>query len=244
MKILAINSGRKKGNTAQVLELMKDYLEKKDGVEVEILHLNDHEVKWCVGCEQCITKDRCGVKDDVESILEKLKKSDGIILSTPVYMGNVCSKLKNVIDRSCRWFHRPPLVGKPSLMIVTTAASGLKDTVNYLRKVLVQWGTAPLGSITKTFRQLPYTLTKEDVEKLDALVAFNKIHHRPHMADLIQYQVQKVLAHKVFDIDKKYWEDQGWSQRSYYYDCRIPFHKSMCTKQFYKFLRNRVKPHI
>lgn len=225
----------------QVINGIQDYL-KKDNHTTVVVHLAEWDIKWCVGCEACITKDRCGVKDTTGELLEKMKECDALILATPVYMGNLGGKLKVLIDRSCRWFHRPPLLAKPSLIVATTAASGLKDTQSYLRKILVQWGTAPIGAITKTYRDQPYMLKDKEKSLLDRFSHFDIKKYRPTLADTMQYQVQRVLAEKIFEIDRAYWKEKAMDQQSYFYPCRIPLHKKLLSSSLYQLLSHKIKP--
>jgi multimeric flavodoxin WrbA len=95
-------------------------------------------IKDCIGFKHCILKDDCVLKDDVVQIMDKIKNSDGIILTSPVYLQAVTGKLKTFVDRTCKWFHRPEIYGKPVLIIVTTKGSGFKSTLKYLEKVVTQ----------------------------------------------------------------------------------------------------------
>jgi multimeric flavodoxin WrbA len=127
-KVIAINSSKRKRNTYGILEKLKEEF-KQRSIEVDIINLFDYEIKECIGCEACLRGNTCPHKDDVSLLMGKLKEYDGIIIGSPIYMGGVSGKLKVLIDRTCKWFHRPELEGKPVLVVSTTAASGLKETL-------------------------------------------------------------------------------------------------------------------
>jgi multimeric flavodoxin WrbA len=240
-KVLAINGSKRKLNTFGLLKSICNELEKHN-IETELINVTDFDIKGCIGCEACLRKDKCVIKDDADVLMEKLKSSDGIILGSPVYMGNISGNLKVFIDRTCRWFHRPELVGKPSLAIVTTAGSGLKDTSNYIEKVLIQWGTMPTGSITRNVKTLRNPLKQDDIKIfVEYINSESSNHHRPSFNQVIHFQVQKVLAEKILDIDKQFWIDKDWLSRIYYYDCNIGFVKKLLGKSFYRFLSKKVK---
>jgi multimeric flavodoxin WrbA len=240
-KVLAINGSKRKFNTFSLLKAICSELE-KHSIETEIVNIMDFNIKGCIGCETCLRKNKCVIKDDAEVVMEKLKSCDGIILGSPVYMGNISGNLKVFIDRTCRWFHRPELVGKPSFAVVTTAGSGLKDTSNYIEKVLIQWGTMPSGRIARNVKNLKDSIKQDDIKTFIEYINSSSINkHKPSLNQVIHFQVQKVLAEKILDIDKQFWIDNDWMSRIYYYDCSIGFMKKMLGKLFYRFLFKKVK---
>jgi len=100
-KVLAINSSKRKKNTFNLLKQLKEQLHIKN-IEVNIINLFDFDIKECLGCEKCLRKGNCHIEDDGTRLMEMMKNYDGIILSTPVYMGNISGKLKNFVDRTCK----------------------------------------------------------------------------------------------------------------------------------------------
>jgi multimeric flavodoxin WrbA len=238
-KVLAINSSKRKQNTYGILQQLKTELKKK-GIEVEILNLFDYEIKECLGCEMCLRGKACLHKDDTQFLMEKLKGYDGIILSSPIYMGGISGKLKVFIDRTCRWFHRPELVGKPALFVATTSASGLKETIKFLEKTAVQWGAFPTGSIDRTVNTLAKAVEPKEYSKFVDHLFIEKKHYSPKINQLIFFQVQKVLAEKILTVDKEYWDAKGWNKNLYYFDCKINPLSSTISKSFYKMLSRKV----
>jgi multimeric flavodoxin WrbA len=238
-KVIAINSSRRKKNTYGILQKLKEDFGKRN-IDVEIINLFDNEIKDCLGCEQCLRGKSCPHKDDANILMNKLKECDGIILSSPIYMGGVSGKLKVFIDRTCRWFHRPELVGKPVLLVATTAASGLKETIKFLEKTAVQWGAFPAGSIGRTVRNLNNPISSSEYDNFVKHLIMDRYKYRPKMSQLIFFQVQKVLAEKILPIDKEYWKEKNWLNMLYYFECSInPFNQTI-SKGFYKMLSKKV----
>lgn len=94
MKVLAvIGTARRKGN---VSELSRQILEgaKVNNHEVELVNLYDYQIRDCMGCWKCVEKGTCVFKDDFQAILNKLKDADVVIIGSPVYWGNITSKMK------------------------------------------------------------------------------------------------------------------------------------------------------
>ncbi len=196
----------------------------------------------CIGCELCIRKGaQCIQKDDSHSILSQIVAADGVILASPVYVMNITGKLKSLIDKTASWVHRPPMGGKPMLSVAITAGAGLKDVHNYLEKVGVQWGLHPTDRIERSaMNQDPVSQT--DVSKFVWHLNNPPTAYKPSLLQLIQYQVQKVMALKVAAIDRDFWIEKGWANQIYYHPCRISLDKRLIAWCFYKFLYGRVNP--
>lgn len=235
LNIIAINSSQRKINTYKVISEVKEVL-KNEEINVEIINLFDYDIKPCIGCENCLIKGDCVFNDDVSEIMDKLKSSDGIILSSPVYMENISGKLKVFLDRTCEWFHRPELYGKPILVIATTKGSGLKDTLNYLEKVVIQWGGINSGSIGRSIRNINKKVVKSECKNFIDHIKMDKKYFKPSLKALTHFQTQKVLAKKVGYLDSEYWNEKNWNDKIYYFECNINLYKRLISKGFGSFL--------
>ena len=102
MKAIAINgSPRKDGNTARLIQWVCDELH-ANHIETDVLSLSGLKISGCKACYQCFEKKnrRCSVKDDLNSIIEKLEVADAIILGSPTYFTDVTAEMKALIDRA------------------------------------------------------------------------------------------------------------------------------------------------
>jgi len=103
MKVTAFNgSARINGNTTILVNKVFEEL-RKEGIETELVHLAEKEIRGCKACYLCReNKDRrCGVDDDdINELVEKMLGSDGIILASPTYFSDVTSEMKALIDRA------------------------------------------------------------------------------------------------------------------------------------------------
>ena len=239
LKVIAINSSNRKMNTYDLITQVKEIL-KDNNIDVEIINLFDYDIKPCIGCEHCLVKGGCVLTDQVFDIMEKIKLSDGIILTSPVYMENISGKLKTFVDRTCRWFHRPEIYGKPVLVISTTKGSGLKYTLKYLEKVVIQWGGFNAGKIGRSIRNIDNKISKSDCENFIKHLSMKKESYKPSLKALINFQVQKVIAYKLIGLDSEYWKEKGWNPNAYYFKCSINIFKSLIATSFGKFLNKVV----
>ena len=234
-KIIAINSSKRKMNTYGVIKEVEKILN-NNNIDVEIINLFDYDIKPCIGCEHCLIKGNCVLKDDVSEIMDKIKSSDGVILTSPVYMENVSGALKTFLDRTCKWFHRPELCGKPILVISTTMGSGLKFTLKYLERVVIQWGGINAGKIGRSIRNMDNEVEVKEVKKFIDHIKMDKEEYKPSLDALIHFQIQKVLAKKIGYLDSEYWEEKAWNDKVYYFKSKINPIKKLIAKSFGGFL--------
>lgn len=103
MKVVAFNgSARKGGNTAQLVQMVFDELE-KEGIATELVELSGSNLSGCIACYKCFQeKDmRCAVQEDaLNSHIEKMRAADGIILASPTYFSDVTANMKALIERA------------------------------------------------------------------------------------------------------------------------------------------------
>jgi multimeric flavodoxin WrbA len=101
MRVLALNgSPNKNGNSAHLLESFVSCAGNK-GAEVARYDLNNMNIKPCQGCNACKNDMTgfCVMKDDMARLYEELRKSDLLVVSTPVYFGETSAQVKVFIDR-------------------------------------------------------------------------------------------------------------------------------------------------
>lgn len=94
-KVLLINSSHRKRNTHKLLVSMEALL-KSQGIETELINLSDYKINFCSGCEACVLKGDCFIKDDVKIIIDKIISCDGLVLGTPVYLNNMAGILNTL----------------------------------------------------------------------------------------------------------------------------------------------------
>lgn len=101
MKLLILNGSPKSGrsNTMNITRAFIDGFPK--GTEVEQIDLYKKEIKPCLGCFSCWSKTpgECIIKDDMQEIYEKIKASDIIIESFPLFFFGMPSVMKCLTDR-------------------------------------------------------------------------------------------------------------------------------------------------
>ena len=105
MKILNfVGSMRKDGNTNRLVQAVLDAAKKAAGeVETEIVYLSDLEIGPCRACYGVCASEpyKCVIEDDLQKVLEKMKKADAVVIGSALYFF-VPSRLLALMERlSC-----------------------------------------------------------------------------------------------------------------------------------------------
>jgi multimeric flavodoxin WrbA len=99
MKVLLLSgSPKSNGNTAQVLEKCARSIEAQ-GVDTEIVSLAGKKIEACIACGFCAENGKCGRKDDLDPIIEKLRTAQGFVVGSPVYFGTARGDVMNALQR-------------------------------------------------------------------------------------------------------------------------------------------------
>lgn len=99
MKVLILNGSPKtNGNTMTAISEMVKVFD-SEGVESEVIHVGNKDIRGCVSCNSCATKGKCVFDDVVNEIAPKFEASDGLVLASPVYYASANATLIAGLDR-------------------------------------------------------------------------------------------------------------------------------------------------
>ena len=99
MKVLMINgSPNREGCTYTALSEVARTLE-KHGIESEIVHVGNKDIRGCIGCRKCKETGKCVFNDLVNEVAPKFAECDGIVIGSPVYFASANGTLVSFIDR-------------------------------------------------------------------------------------------------------------------------------------------------
>lgn len=98
-KVLLINGSPKpNGCTAEALKEMIKVFD-AEGVESEILHIGNKNIRGCISCGGCRKTGKCVFDDIVNEAAVKFEHSDGLVIGSPVYYGSPNGTLLAFLDR-------------------------------------------------------------------------------------------------------------------------------------------------
>lgn len=94
-----VGSPRRNGNTERLVAEALRVVEEK-GAETELLRLAGKEIRPCDACLSCRKTGECHIRDDFQTVFDRMVKADGIILSSPFYFGSATPQIKALVDRA------------------------------------------------------------------------------------------------------------------------------------------------
>jgi len=103
MKVVAINGSPRSGWNTDLLVCEAAAGAASAGAEVEIIDLYQLETfTGCISCFGCKTDahlGKCICQDGLANVLEKIRSADGLILGSPVYLGDITAGLRALYER-------------------------------------------------------------------------------------------------------------------------------------------------
>ena len=143
--VVAINaSPREKGNTSILIGHIVEELE-NNGIRTEIVNIAGHVARGCTACMKCYEKKNghCIFDDDiVNSCIDRMAASDGIILGSPTYFLDVTAEMKGLIDRAgvVSMAHGDLYQRKVGVAVTAMRRAGAATTLNTLMNFMAYSG--------------------------------------------------------------------------------------------------------
>lgn len=149
MKVVAINgSARKSGNTDILIGRILEKLHAA-GIETEALQLADNIIQPCRACFACGGKENCVHRQDgFQTIFEKMKAADGILLGSPVYSANISANMQAFLERAAVVCDMNPglLKHKLGACLVTARRGGALNAVDAMNHFFLNHEMFVVGS--------------------------------------------------------------------------------------------------
>ena len=114
MKIVCVKgSPRVNGNSSRLADyFLKNFQDPEN--EIKTFNLNPLNYMGCQGCRKCLTDaEKCIINDDLQEVLEAVRESDILVLTSGVYYGELTSQTKGFIDRTYS-FNVPDFITNPN----------------------------------------------------------------------------------------------------------------------------------
>lgn len=96
--LVVLGGGRPKGNIRQLADAFIQGAVDA-GHEIELVSLNQVEVKGCMGCNACQYGKPCIQKDGFSELVPKIKAADLIVFASLLLFRTISAKLKAFIER-------------------------------------------------------------------------------------------------------------------------------------------------
>ena len=160
-KVILINgSPRADQCTAAALEEMVKVFH-EEGVETELIHIGNKDIRGCTACGWCMTNDGCVFGDIVNEVNAKLAGADGLVVGSPVYYSSPNGTLIAFLDRLF-YSAQYDMHMKVGAAVVSARRGGNTASFDVLNKYFAISGM-PIA--TSTYWNQVHGFTADDVKK-------------------------------------------------------------------------------
>ena len=161
MKALLINgSPHANGCTFTALSIVAEELQ-KNGIETEIVHIGNKDIRGCVACGKCYELGHCVFNDMVNEVASKLEQADGLVVGSPVYYAGPNGTLTNLLDRLFYSAHYD-LRMKVGAAVVSARRGGTTAAFDRLNKYFT---ISEMPVVSSRYWNMVHGHTPEDVMK-------------------------------------------------------------------------------
>jgi multimeric flavodoxin WrbA len=235
-----VGSARQHGVTHRATRQFLDGLESLGDVRSELVFLSDHHIGLCRGCKACFIRGEefCPLHDDRDLLVEKMARSDGVVLASPVYSFQVSGHMKAFLDRLGFALHRPRFHGKACTSIVVEGLFGGRAVVRYLDFVAGGLGFNVVKGSRIVCRKNPDTahqpMLDQERRRMDEVLArhVRRFHERltgqpfpePSLLQLFGFRTARTSMRLELAEDRPdyvYYRDHGWFDSGYFYPTRL-----------------------
>lgn len=148
--LVLVTGGRPRGNTRQLADAFAQGA-REAGHEVQVLYLQNKEIRGCLGCNACRYGKPCVQKDDFAALVPHIAWCDTLVFASPLYFWTICARMKAILERFYSLAQpddAPPLgryeaYPKKDCALLMTAADDLfwtfEQAVSYYRFALVNY---------------------------------------------------------------------------------------------------------
>ncbi|MFA6897167.1 MAG: flavodoxin family protein [Patescibacteria group bacterium] len=170
MNIVAVCGSPRKGNTEFILKRFligaEDF-----GHKTDLVLLREKKIERCGGCLACDDDGVCGIRDDMNAIIEKLKANDLIVFGSPNYFSNVSGLMKDFFDRLHPVLVDDKLSGKKAIAIMAGEAEEAKSAeaaIATMTSVVDSFKMTMIGDLYLSGKKAQDVETNtESVQKID-----------------------------------------------------------------------------
>lgn len=110
--IAFVGSYRKNGIIDQAVDAVLEGA-RRQGAAAEKIYLSDKDIEFCTNCRTCTqsnpqnSRGECVLKDDMNSLLEKLDSAGGLVFASPINFFTVTALMKRFVERFIAYLYWP-----------------------------------------------------------------------------------------------------------------------------------------
>ena len=143
--VLILSSSPRRGGNSEQLCLQFKKGAEETGNTVEMLKLNDYDIRY-FDQREYDRQASATLTDDAAAIITKMKEADVIVLSSPVYFNNMTGQMKALIDRV--YGYEKDLGGK-EFFYISTSTDRSEEGVNCVFDAFHGFAVCLYGSVER-----------------------------------------------------------------------------------------------
>jgi len=232
MEICVIHGSNRKGNTDRTIEIIKETLNSFEKIVYTDIYLHKDLPHFCNGCFLCLSTgvfagENCPHKQYAMQIMEKMLKSDGIIIGSPSYALSETAQIKALFDHfACSYIcHRPneAMFDKIGFVVSTAAGAGTKNVINTISRNFLFWGIkriikCGINIWENNWNNIPNKrrIKFERLLNNKAKIFYKNVKKRYKLMPNVKTVFLKIIFKKLIksypdnNPDKIYWKLKGW----------------------------------
>jgi len=155
MKAIGISSSGRKAGYSKII--VKDILE-ESGIDYEMIHLAELNIKGCLGCLKCASNNRCAQKDDFQGVVDKINEVDALVFGGGNYYGMLNAIGHTFWERTFALRHREifPFAGKLGIAVGLDRDSEKRESTAFIEKMMLSNKMAVIATFTDSGHQQCY----------------------------------------------------------------------------------------
>ncbi len=155
MKIIGISSSGRKASYSK--RIVKNILE-ESGIDYEMIHLAELDIKGCLGCLKCAKNNKCVQNDDFQAIVNKINEADALVFGGSNYYG-VLNAIGHVFwERTFSLRHRESFLfaGKLGIAVGLNRDSDKQESTKFIEKMMLSNKMAVIATFTDSGHEQCY----------------------------------------------------------------------------------------
>lgn len=147
MKAVGISSSGRKEAYSKII--VRDILD-ASGVDHEMIHLGELDIKGCIGCLKCAGSNSCVQKDDFQAVIDKVQDAEALVFGGANYYGTLNSIGHAFWERTFALRHCEvfKLAGKLGIAVGLDRDPEQREATRFIEKMMLSNKMAVIATFT------------------------------------------------------------------------------------------------
>ena len=237
--------------TYKSIRILEEKMQAIQPVSFEYIFVQKLKIPFCDGCLKCVTvgEHACPDYAIIGPVAEKMDKTDGLILGSPIHTFNITGLMKNFVEYFMYKRNRPSFFGKKAVVTATASGGGYTVVLDFLEQTANAWGcdvVSRMGISSSQMTKPPYLERVNAVAEDVAATFIREINKgelgSPEFRHLMNFRaMQNMTKNRKDSVNQRYWEERGWLDAAYYTDVPINLFGRLMAGYIARKMRSSVR---